>query len=371
VNAPGHVLMTADAVGGVWTYAVELSRALAGAGTRVTLATFGPRPTTDQRVNARRIPNLDLHEFEGKLEWMDDPWADVAAAGDWLVNLAHRIQPDLVHLNDFSHGARAWPCPAVVVAHSCVVSWWNAVHGSGPPPQWAGYRQSVRAGLLGADAAAAVSHAMADAVSLHYGVPAPTVVWNGRRASEYRPAEKEDLILASGRAWDEAKNIAALDAAADRVAWPVYVAGEAQRPQGGTADLHRLRSLGKLSADSLREWFSRASIYALPALYEPFGLSILEAALCGCALVLGDIPSLRELWDGAAVFVDGRDAGAVAAAINGLIADSEARAALVRHSRSRALNLTPERMVKGYLRVYSQARATYFTNREPATSCAS
>ena len=35
----------------------------------------------------------------------------------------------------------------------------------------------------------------------------------------------------------------------------------------------------------------------LPARYEPFGLSILEAALSGCALVLGDLPSLRELWD--------------------------------------------------------------------------
>ncbi len=32
----------------------------------------------------------------------------------------------------------------------------------------------------------------------------------------------------------------------------------------------------------------------LPARYEPFGLSVLEAALSGCALVLGDIPSLRE-----------------------------------------------------------------------------
>ena len=55
---------------------------------------------------------------------------------------------------------------------------------------------------------------------------------------------------------------------------------------------------------------ARAAIYALPAHYEPFGLSILEAAMSGCALVLGDIPSLREIWGDAAVFVhpDNRDA---------------------------------------------------------------
>ena len=54
----------------------------------------------------------------------------------------------------------------------------------------------------------------------------------------------------------------------------------------------------------------RAAIYALPARYEPFGLSILEAALSGCALVIGDIPSLREIWADAALFVpsDGHDA---------------------------------------------------------------
>ena len=32
---------------------------------------------------------------------------------------------------------------------------------------------------------------------------------------------------------------------------------------------------------------SAASVYVLPAKYEPFGLSVLEAALSGCALVLG------------------------------------------------------------------------------------
>ena len=37
--------------------------------------------------------------------------------------------------------------------------------------------------------------------------------------------------------------------------------------------------------------------------YEPFGLAVLEAAQAGCALVLSDIPTFRELWDGAAMFV--------------------------------------------------------------------
>ena len=40
---------------------------------------------------------------------------------------------------------------------------------------------------------------------------------------------------------------------------------------------------------------SRAAIFFSPALYEPFGLGVLEAAARGCALVLADIPSFIAL----------------------------------------------------------------------------
>jgi glycogen synthase len=371
VKAPEHVLMTADAVGGVWTYALELSCALSNCGTRVTLAAVGPGPSADQRAAALRIPRLDLLEYEGRLEWMKDPWDSVRAAGDWLQRTADRLRPDIVHLNDYSHGALDWPAPSVVVAHSCVVSWWNSVHGGDPPAEWHRYRSSVRSGLAGADATVAVSRAMADAVARHYGVPAPAVVWNGRSPSEYQPAEKEEVILTTGRAWDRAKNISALDAAADRIAWPVWLAGETRAPEGAEAHLRGLRKLGRLPAEQLKSWFSRASVYALPALYEPFGLSVLEAALSGCALVLGDIPSLREIWRDAAIFVDGRDHAAIAEGINRVIAHRELRCDLARRARSRALSLTPERMLAGYLGVYSHARSAFTAHRETAARCAS
>ena len=38
-----RVLMTADTVGGVWTYALELAGALAPLGVDITLATMSPR----------------------------------------------------------------------------------------------------------------------------------------------------------------------------------------------------------------------------------------------------------------------------------------------------------------------------------------
>ena len=116
-----------------------------------------------------------------------------------------------------------------------------------------------------------------------------------------------------------------------------------------TSNVHLL---GRLYTEELVSWYAHASIYALPARYEPFGLSVLEAALSGCALVLGDIASLREIWWDAAVFVPPDDGNAIAHAINTLIKDSSLRTALAAKARTRALKFTPQRMVAGYLEAY-------------------
>jgi glycosyltransferase involved in cell wall biosynthesis len=98
-----------------------------------------------------------------------------------------------------------------------------------------------------------------------------------------------------------------------------------------------------------------AHIYAHPARYEPFGLSVLEAAAAGCALVLGDIDSLRENWDGAALFVAPDDSGALGAAIQKLIAAPQERSRLAMRARARAAGFTIERMADAYLEAYRDA----------------
>src|SRR5690349_23110488 len=80
-----RILMTGDTVGGVWTYTMELAEALGEHGIQVVLAAMGGPPSEAQRVEADRIPNLDLLASDFKLEWMEDPWRDVAASGRWLL----------------------------------------------------------------------------------------------------------------------------------------------------------------------------------------------------------------------------------------------------------------------------------------------
>src|SRR5437868_12113618 len=138
--------MTTDTAGGIWTYALELSGALEKRGVRVTLAALG-RTSAAQR---RAAHGLDLVERDCKLEWMDDPWEDVCASGEWLLEICDRVRPEAIHLNGYSHAALPWPRPALVVGHSCVLSWFDAVHGERPPARFDRYREEVSRGLRAA-----------------------------------------------------------------------------------------------------------------------------------------------------------------------------------------------------------------------------
>jgi glycogen synthase len=347
------VLMTTDSVGGVWTYSLELARALEPFGVETVLATMGPLPRVEQQRDANQIHSVTLISTEYKLEWMDDPWEDVQAAGEWLLACERTFQPDLVHLNGYVHAALPWQSPRLVVAHSCVLSWWNAVCKPPVPNLWNRYQREVNRGLRAADLIVAPTQSMFDSLKRNYEFRTPhATIPNGREPAGFQTRPKEPFILAAGRFWDEAKNLEALDRVADRIEWPIHVAGPIESPQHHSISLKHVKPLGILSPPALADCMGRAAIYALPARYEPFGLSILEAAFSGCALVLGDIASLRELWMDAAIFVPPENHEALHIALQTLITRSELREQMARRARQRAQQYTAERMGSEYMRMY-------------------
>ncbi len=340
-----RVLMTADASGGVWTYALELARALAEFDVQITLATMGPRPSDDQAVDACSIPRLELVVSDYALEWrLDDglpPWNDLYAAGAWLLTLERRFCPHIVHLNGYAHGALPFESPTIVVAHSCVSSWAEATSGNIPPLTLASYGRLVRAGLNMANVVVAPTRAMLAALERHHGALRRTaVIPNGRGSDDFPRTAKEPLIATGGRLWDRAKNIDAVRAVAGDLRWPVVIAGN----ERSDAPLAPQRQILELLA--------RASIFVLPARYEPFGLLPLEAALCGCALVLGDIASLREVWGDAAVYVNPDDRGALRRELETLIANPVELHAKAAAAQSRAAAYSPRAMASRYFEMY-------------------
>jgi glycosyltransferase involved in cell wall biosynthesis len=359
------ILMTIDAMGGVFRYAIELASWLVARDVEVVFASMGRALSPAQRheLAARRIV---LEESEYRLEWMDEPWHDVETAGSWLLSLEEKYRPDIVHLNGFAHGALGFRAPVVVVAHSSVLSWWRAVFGSDAPASFDRYRAEVTRGLRGATRIVAPSHAMLYALlehepwlereleraTLSRALARVLVIENAVGSEHFVESEKEEYVFTASRVWDQAKNVALLRHVAPNVAWPIQVAGEYDAKASATFAGSGVSLLGALRSDELFLRMAAAGIYVAPALYEPFGLSVLEAAAAGTALVLGDIPSFRELWGSSAIFADPRDAAVWSHAVQRLIEQPALRERLGASARARARRFSLERMGQAYLALY-------------------
>jgi glycosyltransferase involved in cell wall biosynthesis len=340
-----RVLMTVDAVGGVWTYALDLARALRPLGIESVLAVLGPAPSDAQRAAAAGVR---LIETGLALDWLAPDESVVRETARNVAALAEREGVDLVQINQPALAAEPMPVPVVATVHSCVATWWATVEQGSLPDAFAWQTALVRAGLARADAIVCPSAAFAEAVRAAYRLPvAPRVVHNGRRASDMSAHGLADHAFTAGRLWDRGKNLAVLERAAAQLATPILAAGPTEGPHGERVALTRIDALGTLGPVEVAQQLARRPVFVSAAKYEPFGLAVLEAAQAGCALVLSDMPTFRELWDGAATFVDADDADGFARAVAALIDDPAARETLGAAARDRSVRFTAEAMAGG------------------------
>lgn len=356
-----RIMMTADAVGGVWTYAASLSSALAVAGCEVHMVTMGPRLRADQRAMLGDC--IHLIESDLALEWQDAGGSDVERARRRLTLLESEIRPDIVHLNSFREASFTWTASVLVAAHSCVNSW-GMVCGDADwllRPEWLRYTKSVADGLDRAQAWVSPSRSFHCVVRALYAPRSPGfVIHNGLSSDVTSGCRKQPFVLAAGRIWDRAKNIAALNEAAAALVWPVRVAGSAGENSPGT---NGFDVLGELPREALLHEMRQAAIFASPALYEPFGLAVLEAASAGCALVLSDITTFRELWNGAACFVPPSDGAAWRSALSDLCSNRRRRTRLQCAARERAQLYSLSSTTESYLRLYRRLAASALRTR--------
>jgi glycosyltransferase involved in cell wall biosynthesis len=356
-----HVLMTADTLGGVWTYVRELTTELVRRRVRVTLVSFGEIPTLEQTAWMDALDLLDHRPTGFKLEWMQECDDDLAASAEYLRMVVSEVQPDLLHFNQYFYGALDFDQPAIVVAHSDVVSWWQSVHKTDPPesPWIRNYRRIVSRGLASADAVVAPSFASLAQLESNFVRPHRTqVIHNGRNPALFNPHQDKDGYATSvGRVWDLGKNAALLTKI--ETPWPIYVAGDNANPDLAVKPtaLHvgdgRVVFKGVMTENQLRALYARASIYIATSQYEPFGLAPLEAALSRCAILASDIPSFREVWGDDVVYFRSNDRKSLEAELFRLCADPAhlkkyGDLALARARR----DYTSVRMAEEYLALY-------------------
>ncbi len=353
-----RVLLTTDTIGGVWTYTKELTEGLLERGHAVALVSFGRPPSDSQsawcgemyfRYNERFL----YAATEIPLEWMENNESSYIGAEALLLTIAGDFKADLLHSNQFCFGRLPASMPRVVVAHSDVLSWAAACKPSGlPQSPWLDcYKQLVQAGLLAADAVVAPTRWMLQALAGGFALPSEThVISNGRDVFSTSTHTMRHLRgVTVGRVWDKAKGIALLEEI--QSPFPLFIAGEVQHGNEiASKSLGGATVMGLLSDDSLLDLFRSSSIYLALSIYEPFGLAPLEAALCGCAVIARNIPSLREVWADAALYFE--DAHELTALLAKLSSSTELLQEFQNRALQRARQLSRSRMTELYVELY-------------------
>jgi len=198
------------------------------------------------------------------------------------------------------------------------------------------------------------------------------------RARFATPAQR--LVLMVGRLVYEKGFHLALDALAPvvrrlgNVRFVVAGTGMAEaelRRQAHTLGLSRHGTfLGWVGDDMLHSLYRVADLCIVPSIYEPFGLVALEAMASGCLCVVADTGGLREVVPGdgsVGLRFPSRDAAALGALLEQVLADDDARAAVIADAREHVLRFDWLEVARATLAVYRGLVASDSAGRPGAT----
>lgn len=356
MSEPVRLFMTVEGASDAWQQALDLARALVEHDVEVTLAVLELEPDGERETAARAVPGLRLLETGLPPSRMAETPEALEETSVAIARFANVVGVDIVHLdNPALAAAGRFDAPVVVTCDGCIATWWKVLRSAPMPIDLLWRTDLIRRGYRAASVLVAPTAAFAKLTARTYGLSMPPqVVHQGCRLSPVpeRSPGGRDFVFTAGDLWDDANNLAALNRAASRLAVPIMAAGPVDGPDGEKADLGHLWTLSDLSDAEFTRWLGAAPLFASMACYEPSGTGPLAAARAGAALVLSDIPSFRELWDGAAVFVPAEDDAAIAVALKRVLNDAALRARLAQAARARSEAYTPEATAAGMMDVY-------------------
>jgi glycosyltransferase involved in cell wall biosynthesis len=120
-----------------------------------------------------------------------------------------------------------------------------------------------------------------------------------------------------------------------------------------------VRFLGFVTFEALRIFYSAASAFVFPSLYEGFGLPPLEAMASGTPVVTSNISSLPEVVGSAAVLVNPENVFEIAKGIREALVNDTLRAQLIHRGHQQARRFSWESTARQVLSIYEEVAAAY------------
>ncbi|HAR63289.1 MAG: hypothetical protein DKM50_00665 [Candidatus Margulisiibacteriota bacterium] len=348
-----RILMTGEITSTIWTYMMELIKALDEYNIEVVLAAMGGLLPDEQKEEIKKLANIKVYESNFKLEWMEKPWKDLEKAGKWLLMLEKLTKPDIIHCNSYVYGALPWHNPVVLVGHPYVLH--QLALQADVTKEHEKYYQHVQSSLDKAASIVVPTKQLLFMLEKKFGqLSRARIIRYSRNPSLFPLGKKNPFIFSSEETWNDIPSIETLNNIAPSLNWPIYIAKNSDVPGEKPNPYRNLLILDRLSSKLARSWLTSAAIYVLPSGNESFGFSVLEAALSGCVLVLGDTPSLRELWGDCAVYVARNDEEGLKTTLKFLITSRDFCQNIAARSHKQALEYIPKNMAKSYISLYQE-----------------
>lgn len=124
------------------------------------------------------------------------------------------------------------------------------------------------------------------------------------REINYNPSiEKEPFCLFTGTMTQPRKNVPRLIEAARKYGFNLKLVGNKGNAESEAklrsliGDANNIEILGFVSDKELNSLYNRAKVFALPSINEGVGLAALEAAICGCNIVITKLGGPKEYYE--------------------------------------------------------------------------
>lgn len=106
--------------------------------------------------------------------------------------------------------------------------------------------------------------------------------------------------------------------------------------------------------EDLPSFYKNATIFALPSLYEGFGLPVLEAMQFGCPVITSNVSSLPEAGGDAALYVDPEDVDDISKKMQKLLEDENLRKELIEKGYKQVKKFSWEKSARETLAVLEE-----------------
>jgi alpha-1,3-rhamnosyl/mannosyltransferase len=133
--------------------------------------------------------------------------------------------------------------------------------------------------------------------------------------------------------------------------------GRLARKAAGLGIDERIRFVGRVSSADLARLYHLSAVLLHIALYEGFGLPILEGMQAGLPVITSNVGAMQELGEGVARLVNPLDVQEVARVIERVLVDDPLRRRMIESGKVRAGKMSWEKTVEGTIAVYRKVMA--------------